>query len=251
MCAPGTMMDRTMFAPQADELSRDFRVIAYDSRGRTSDRWEGPYDLDDLADDCIALLDRLEIDRCTLAGMSMGGFMALRLALRYPERLDALILLNTISGPYQSRNRAGWELLRGRASVPREWAALLASQVFGKTAQVSQPELVSHWIEKWASQSGDAVYWEVMSWVGREDLNPRLHELSLPVLIVHGDEEEFWSFDVVEEMAGLLSNARLVVVPKAGHTAQLERPEVVNAHLREFLREVYESRPPGSGLRLS
>jgi len=77
----GTMMDRSMFGPQLAALSRWFRVIAFDHRARTA-RWEGPYSLNDLTGDCLDLLDALGIEKCVLGGMSMGGFMALRLALQ-------------------------------------------------------------------------------------------------------------------------------------------------------------------------
>ncbi|MDY7081970.1 MAG: alpha/beta hydrolase, partial [Halobacteria archaeon] len=73
----GTLMNRTMFRPQLDALKNECRVVAYDSRSRT-ERWEGPYSLDDLANDCLALVDALDIDSFVLAGMSMGGYMALR-----------------------------------------------------------------------------------------------------------------------------------------------------------------------------
>src|SRR5690349_11625918 len=72
----GTLMDRTMFEPQVAALAPDYHVVTYDHRARTS-RWDEVYDLHDLARDCLALLDRLEIERCVLGGMSMGGFMAL------------------------------------------------------------------------------------------------------------------------------------------------------------------------------
>jgi pimeloyl-ACP methyl ester carboxylesterase len=94
----GTLMDRTMFAPQVEALSGDYRVLAFDSRART-DRYDGDYDLYHLADDCAALLDASDIDSCVIGGMSMGGFMALRFAERYPERVDGLVLVATTSGP--------------------------------------------------------------------------------------------------------------------------------------------------------
>ena len=69
----GTLMDRTMFDPQLS-LADEYRVVAYDARART-DRYVGPYDLYDLADDCAALLDAKGVDSCVLGGMSMGGFV--------------------------------------------------------------------------------------------------------------------------------------------------------------------------------
>src|SRR5258708_5014854 len=107
----GTMMDRSMFRPQLDALSRSFRVIAFDHRARTAN-WRGPYSLDDLASDCLALLDALGIERCVLGGMSMGGFMALRLALRHPERLNAMILIDSMASAPLSPNEGFFRSLK-------------------------------------------------------------------------------------------------------------------------------------------
>src|SRR6266540_2923551 len=82
----GTLMDYTMFQPQVDALKDSYRVIAYNHRARTH-RWSEPYDLRDLATDCREVLDDRTVDKCVLAGMSMGGFMAFEFARMYPGRL--------------------------------------------------------------------------------------------------------------------------------------------------------------------
>ena len=117
----GTLMDRTMFDPQVEALAGSYRVIAYDHPARTGG-WAEQYSLGDLVDNCIGLLDALEIERCVLAGMSMGGFMAIELALRHPERLDGLIIIDAIAGDARlliltelAPDRAGPILRRGRA----------------------------------------------------------------------------------------------------------------------------------------
>src|ERR1700729_807585 len=97
--AHGFLMDREMFAPQVDALARAFRVITWDQRGFGETEFDGqPFTYWDSARDCLGLLDNLGIDRAVLGGMSQGGFLSLRAALLTPERVRALILIDTQSG---------------------------------------------------------------------------------------------------------------------------------------------------------
>ena len=95
----GFLMDREMFAPQVDALAPEFRVIAWDERGFGETEFDGqPFTYWDSARDCLGLLDHLEIDEAVLGGMSQGGFLSLRAALLAPERVRALVLIDTQSG---------------------------------------------------------------------------------------------------------------------------------------------------------
>src|SRR5690348_17336490 len=94
----GFLMDHEMFAPQVEELSDEFRCITWDERGFGATAATGPFDYYDSAADCVAILDHLGIDTAVLAGMSQGGFLSLRAALRSPERVKALVLIDTEAG---------------------------------------------------------------------------------------------------------------------------------------------------------
>ena len=91
---------RGMWDPQVPALAERYRVVTYDTRGHgDSPSPVGPYTLDDLVDDVVALLDRLGVRRAHLAGLSLGGMTALRLAAREPERVDRLVALATSARP--------------------------------------------------------------------------------------------------------------------------------------------------------
>jgi len=94
----GFLMDHEMFWPQVDELAGEFRVITWDERGFGRTPATGPFSYWDSADDCLGLLDHLGIDRAVLGGMSQGGFLSLRAALRAPGRVKGLALIDTQSG---------------------------------------------------------------------------------------------------------------------------------------------------------
>ena len=105
----GFLMDHEMFAPQVEALADDFRCITWDERGFGQTPASGPFTYYDSASDCLALLGHLGIDQAVLAGMSQGGFLSLRAALTAPDRVKALVLIDTQSGtedpggPYRLR----------------------------------------------------------------------------------------------------------------------------------------------------
>src|SRR6202789_4192896 len=98
--AHGFLMDREMFAPQVEALSPEFRVITWDERGFGETEFDDqPFSYWDSARDCLALLDHLDLDQAVIGGMSQGGFLSLRAALLSPDRVRALVLIDTQSGP--------------------------------------------------------------------------------------------------------------------------------------------------------
>lgn len=238
----GTLMDRTMFAAQVEALSGRHRVVAYDHRART-DRWQGPYSLDDLADDCVRLLDELGIERCVLGGMSMGGFMAIPLALRHPDRLDGLALIATMAGGYPPGEVAEIEAMLARLvereTVSREIAEWERDLVMGATTRRERPELVEAWMERWMTRRSEAVHWEFRSWMHKPDMTERLAEVDLPALVLHGTEDVVLPIERARTMAAALPRARMVEIERAGHTLTVEAPDAVNAVLAEFLAEVH------------
>lgn len=236
----GTLMDRTMFNPQIEALSDDYRTVAYDSRART-DRWRGPYDLDDLVLDCRALLKAKDIDSCVLAGMSMGGFMALRFALQHQDLLDGLILIDSMAEKHTGEEHEQYGMMldqiEGEYEIPTSLAGVSADLLFGSTTNEEKPDLVESWINRWKTYPGDAVVHEVNSWLGRPDVTPRLTEIDVPALVIHGKEDAAIHPDRAEPMAEGL-DAHMETVPEAGHSSNLENPEYVNREIRSFLEEL-------------
>ena len=244
----GSMMDRTMFEPQLEALSGEYRVVAFDHRARGA-RWQGPYSLYDLADDCVRLLDSLQIDRCVIAGMSMGGWMALRVALDHPDRIDGLVLIASSGLSYSEADRSGWEQhyrpLLGSPRVGRELAWEEARICFSAPTRRNRPEMVRHWVERWAAYRGDAVYHEVCSWLMQDDIGDRLATVEVPTVAIHGLADEAIGIEDARTTVAALPSASLVAIPGAGHTVNLESPAEVNAALRAFLVDVY-GEPAGS-----
>jgi pimeloyl-ACP methyl ester carboxylesterase len=238
----GTLMDRSMFEPQMKTLSDAYRVIAYDSRARAG-ATDSPYNLRDLANDCLQLLDELEIEKCTLAGMSVGGFTALEFALSYQDRLDGLILIDAMAEAYtpEEREAFGHEFgkLDADGPIPREWAEWAAPFCFGESTAQTNPQLMKHWIDKWCQLPARSVYREGFSWLHKEDLSDRVASIIVPTLVIHGLEDVPISIERARLMARAIPNATLIEVPNAGHTSNLENPAFVNVAIRSFLDGIY------------
>ncbi|SEQ35326.1 alpha/beta fold hydrolase [Natrinema salaciae] len=237
--AHGTLMDRTMFAPQIEALQDEYRAVAYDLRART-DRYAPGYDLWELADDCAAVLDGIGEDSAVIAGMSMGGFMALRFALEYPERVDGLVLIDSMAAPHTAEEQEIYgdlvaPLDGSHEATPRELAEGVTGYLFGDTTREENPELVEAWVDRWATYPGAAVYHELHSWLERSDVTDRLSEIDVPVLIVHGEEDPSIDPSRAEPMLEELPDAEMELIPDAGHTSNLERSEPATDAIRSFL----------------
>jgi pimeloyl-ACP methyl ester carboxylesterase len=242
VCAHGTLMDRTMFTPQLDALSDEYRVVAYDLRART-DQYDTSYDLYDLADDAAALLDAKGIDSCVLVGMSMGGFMTLRFAERYPERLDGFVLVDSDALTHDESDREQYgqmvEATRAAGSPSEDLVEVVKHILFGATTNETNPDLVDAWGERWRTYPGEAVYNEVHSWLDRPDFTEACAEIETPALVVHGEEDVSIDMDHAAATADALPNATLEPIPEAGHSSNLENPEAANTAIRNFLESVY------------
>lgn len=240
--AHGTLMDRSMFAPQVAALSDEYRVVAYDLRARTDQFYE-PYDLYDLADDAVALLDGLAIDTCVLGGMSMGGFMALRFATEYPDRLDGLVLIDSMAEAHTADEQEQYGMIAEQvreAGVPPESALEIGRNLlFGETTNQENQQLVQEWSDRWETYPGEAFYREMHSWLDRPDFTDELASIDIPVLIVHGEEDIALEPDRAERMLDHLPDARMELIPDAGHSSNLENPSAVNRAVREFLDDIY------------
>ena len=235
----GTLMDAAMFEPQLDHLAeRGYRAIAYNSRVLTGE--PAAHSLGDLVEDCRALIDDLGIGKCVLAGMSVGGFMALEFALAYPERLQGLVVIAATSKDYTAEERQAYhgqfDKLDMGGTVPRPFAEWVAPFCFGATTLARNKALAEHWVERWSTTvPARAVLFQGRSWLDKNDITGRLASVRVPALVVHGEEDVPLPIARAEAMANALPDATFLRVPGAGHSVNLESPAVVNAAMARFL----------------
>jgi 3-oxoadipate enol-lactonase len=232
--AHGFFMDRSMFEPQVAALRGRFRVITYDERGHgeAADH-PGPYDYWDLADDLAGLLDQLGLERAVIGGMSQGGFIALRFALRYPDRALGLVLLDSQAGVELDEKRAEYEVMRSvwEKDGPSElMGSMVAAIILGSY------EGNARWVDRWIARYPTGLGQIYATLMDRDDITDRLPEIQAPALVVHGDEDAAIPLERAEALcAGLSGCTGVVVVAGGSHSANLNRPQPVNEAIAAFL----------------
>ncbi len=233
----GFLMDREMFAAQVDALAGEFRVITWDERGFGETEFDGePFTYWDSARDCLGLLDHLDIDSAVLGGMSQGGFLSLRAALLAPDRVGALVLIDTQAGVEDP------ERLPAYRQMQETW--LQVGPVDDLTGVVSNliigdPMLSEAWIAKWKTLAPASMRAPADCLFERDDITDRLAEISCPAIVFHGTADLSIEMERAEELSkGLSGCVGLVQVEGASHAANLTHPNEVNGPLLEFLRSL-------------
>src|ERR1700716_3633917 len=231
----GFLMDRAMFAHQVQALTPEFRVISWDARGFGETEYDGePFTYWDLARDCLGLLDYLGIDRAVLGGMSQGGFLSLRAALLAPERVGALVLIDTQAGVEDPERLPGYRQMQKtwlEVGPVDELAETIANLIIG------DPVLNERWIAKWRKLPRESMRAPADCLMEREDISDRLGEISCPAIVFHGTADRSIEIERAEELCrGLSGCAGVVRIEGAPHAANLTHPREVNGPLLDFLR---------------
>jgi pimeloyl-ACP methyl ester carboxylesterase len=225
-------MNGSMFEPQVAALRDAYRVVTWDERGHGLAEHESPWTYWDSARDVLALLDHLGVEQAVLGGMSQGGFLSLRAALLAPERVRALVLIDTQAGPEDPEAGPMYE------SMATEWAAngsdpavldVVASIILG-------PADHAPWKTLWEQMPRHRATQVVDTLLSREDITDRLREITCPALVIHDNADAAIPVPKAAALVSGLPGARpLVVVEGAGHAANLSHPSEVNAEIRRFL----------------
>jgi pimeloyl-ACP methyl ester carboxylesterase len=239
----GLLFSCRMFDAQVAALKDQYRCIAYDHRGQgQSEVTTGGYDMENLYQDAAGLIEALGIAPCHFAGVSMGGFMGMRLAARRPDLIRSLILMETSADPEPEENRGKYRLM---ALVFRYLGAgLVANRVmrimFGK-AFVDDPARIAErtlWKERISSGDRKGIYESVMSVVNRNGIYEEIDRITAPMLIMVGDSDVATVRSKAERIQAKIPTSRLVIIPRAGHSSPIEEPEFVNQQIRDFLVNV-------------
>ena len=232
-----------MWLPQLARVPQGWRYIAPDLRGF---RGAGPAfedaalagaTMDDYADDLLMLIDHLDVRRVAVAGLSMGGYVAMALAARAPERVTHLVLADTRMTADTPEGRAGRDTMK--ADVERAGARAAADamlpKLIGETTKTEQPDLgdaVRHLIQM---NRTEAIAGAIDALKARPDRSEVLAGWRAPALIICGAEDAITPVADSAAMARTISGARLEVIPRAGHLSNLEQPAAFNAALQAFL----------------
>jgi pimeloyl-ACP methyl ester carboxylesterase len=241
--------DHRSWEPQVRHFSAGYRCVTYAARGYPPS--DVPTDLEAYSQaravtDAIAVLDGLGIDRAHLVGLSMGGFTALHLVLGHPDRVRSAVVAGAGYGAQPERADAfRAESMITAAAFAAEGAAKVAERYAVGPARVQfQDKNPRGWAEFAAALAGHSSLGSALTMRGVQAARPSLYALTeelakvrTPVLVVTGDEDE-GCLEPALMLKRTIPTAGLAVLPRTGHTANLEEPDVFNQAVDKFLTTV-------------
>jgi 3-oxoadipate enol-lactonase len=235
---------RTGFDPQLEELAVRYRCVAWDMPGYgASPPPAGGLSFPRLADAVAALIEALGERRAHIAGLSMGGQIALHTALRHPGCVRSLALLD--SSPafgLDGTDPEAWKRLRLDALDAGETPASMAEPVLRSImAPDVTPGAVAAAVASMARISADGLR-AAVEFLPAHDVRDRLGEIAAPALVLVGEHDEETPLSYAEALAAGIPRARLQIIPGAGHVSNLEAPGAVNIALGEHLDAVEAAR---------
>jgi 3-oxoadipate enol-lactonase len=212
---------RAMWDPQVPALAERYRVITYDTRGHgESPAPAGPYTLDDLVDDLVALLDRVGAARAHVAGLSLGGMIGMRLAAREPSRVHRLAVLCSSAkvDPQPFLDRA----VAARSGGTAPLAPVVAARWLTPPYAAAHPDLVTR-LEAMIAGADDEGYAACCEVVAGMDLRDDLARITAPTLVVSAAEDLALPPEHQRAIADGIPGAELVTVSPGAHLANLEQ----------------------------
>jgi pimeloyl-ACP methyl ester carboxylesterase len=222
---------------QRDALTEaGYHLLMVDARGHgRSPKPHNRYRIEDMASDVARALDELSVARADVCGLSLGGAIALALALDYPERVNRLVIANAAAYFLtQSPSRYlyfGLRLVLMSLLSFRQQARLVASRVFPRPEHAE----IREWFFERLAANDRLAYRRTFQALARFDVRERLGEISALTLVIAGADDTTVSLPQKEELAEAIPGARLEIVPDSGHGTVADCPEVFNRLVIDFL----------------
>lgn len=238
----GLLFSGRMFAAQVERLRDRYRCVTIDWRGQgRSPAATGGYDMDTLTSDAVAVIEHLGLGTVHFVGLSMGGFVGMRLAARRPELVRSLSLLDTSAGPEDPDKASSYRLLAkvygllGLGPVRARVEPIMFGPTF-RAAPGSKPHLEA-WMDEVAAVKRSGMKKAIYGVTDRAPVLTELGSITAPTLVVVGAEDVATPVAKAEVIAGAITGARLEVVPRSGHSSTIEQPEILADLIEGFLEQ--------------
>lgn len=228
--------DHRMWANLGERLSKSYRVIAIDVRGHGRTPVAArPYTLADMADDVVALLDRLGLGKAHWVGLSMGGMIGQAFALRHPGRLERLVLANTTSS-YGPEGRAMW---RARAKLVEDGGLaaikdMVAMRYFSDEFRARDPGAVATVMDRFMETPAEG-YLGGCEAIANLDFSEDLARIRSKTLVIAGGADAGTPPAMSEAIAARIPGAKVAVIPGAAHLSCAEKPAEFARLVEDFL----------------
>jgi 3-oxoadipate enol-lactonase len=234
------LFSTTMWRHQIDVLRASYRCVAVDWRGQgDTPPTSGGYDMDTLYADLVGVIEQLELGPAHHAGLSMGGFVGLRLAARRPDLVRSLTLIDTSAGPEDPEKVARYRLLAsiygviGIRPLLGQVAPIMFSRPFLKTPAGKQ--VVDRWTSELRRQTRRGTKGAIRGVTDRLAVLDEIGRITAPALVVVGSGDVATPVAKAEAMVAAIPGARLEVLSDVGHISALEAPDAVTDLMVPFL----------------
>ncbi len=231
------LCDHRMWDGVVPALAERYRVINIDFRGHGGSTAPAPFTFADLVGDWLAVMDAEKVGRAALCGLSMGGMTAMRLALRAPERVGPMILVDSNADPEGWWRRVRYGILARlyrKRGLTDALAARVAPIMLAETTMLERPEIAERFVERMRGQEREPLIRAIRAVNGRGPTGD-LGAIRAPTLILVGEEDAATPPPRSEAIHRGIAGSQLVRIPGAGHLSAMEQPEAVARHVLGFL----------------
>jgi len=219
MLIHGFPLDHVSWEQVADVLAKEFDIILPDLRGfGDSSAIESDYGMTDMADDLAGLLDSLGMDQIAVAGHSMGGYVALAFAKKYPQRVTSLALVSSqAAGDSPERKQGRYKTAQ---DVVDEGIGVVVDSMTPKFSSKPETQMIAR--EAMARQKPSGMIGALKAMAERDDMTSTISKFNFPLVLIHGDQDALIPVDRAREIKALVTSAKLIELPGAGHLPMLE-----------------------------
>jgi 3-oxoadipate enol-lactonase len=234
-------LNSQMWSAQIDALAGRFRFLAVDFRGFGSSFAPNDstvYSMETLAADAEAALDAAGVERAVVCGLSMGGYVTFAVLRRIPERVAAVVLADTraeADPPERIEQRTAQQQQVASEGTQRLVDTLVGGPLLSDTTRSRKPDVVER-VRALADNPTAGYIGGLEALKSRPDSTPQLTAISVPALIIVGEEDALTPPEIARSMHEGIGRSEMVVVPEAGHLSNLESPEVFTGALARFLQ---------------
>jgi pimeloyl-ACP methyl ester carboxylesterase len=235
--AHGLLMSGRMFDAQVAALKDRYRCITFDFRGQgQSEVASAGYDMDTLTEDAAELIRTLKAGPCHFVGLSMGGFVGMRLAVRHPDLVRSLVLMDTAAGTEPHWIRYHLLRLLARCLGPRAAAGRVMPILFGRKflADPARADLRQQWQERFLANDRTGIFRAAGGVINRQGCEDLLERIAVPALILVGDDDTATPPKKSRILHERIRGSRMEIIPAGGHSLSVEEPDAVNEALRRF-----------------
>lgn len=231
--------NRSMWAAQIKALEASHRVITYDLRGHGESAYgDTPFCMQQFADDLVALMDALGIEKAAICGLSMGGYVALQAMQTFPQRFKALILANTRCEPDSSDEQH--QRMRTISTIREDGVNCFAmgyiDTLFIPNTLTANPGVVRAVKQMIMRTDARTLESTLRALRERESTCESLQAIAVPTLILVGERDSITPPENSQFLHAHIPNADLVVIKHAAHLSNLENPKAFNAAMETFLK---------------